>query len=180
MNNPHLTLAGTGDFSLILGATAVPSAEADYDATTAMFGNLKEVTILNEHEVKEHFGSYRGVRILDRVATTQVRKGYKLKLDEVEARALMSLFYASQGVNTGGAPDYETFVPFGAPQLLRGMGRIRLWDTQSETDPRLIHKDFYAVVRFEGDLTLGDDFAEYELRVDLLSPVGTVYLRQDA
>lgn len=178
MNNPNLTLVGTGDFSLIIGATAAPANESDYDATTAAFGNVKEVTVMNEQEVKDHFGSYRGVRILDRSVTTQLRKGYKLKLDEVEKRAIMALFYASQGSDTETSPDYETFIPFAQPQSLRGFGRIRLWDTQSQTNPRFIHKDFHCVVRFEGDLMLGEDMTDFELKVDVLSPVGTVYLRK--
>lgn len=180
MNNPNITLVGTGDFSLIIGTAGIPANESAYDATTAMFGNVKEVTILNEQEVKDHFGSYRGVRILDRSVTTQLRKGYKLKLDEVEKRVIMTLFYAAQGSDTGTTPDYETFVPFGQPQSLRGVARLRLWDTASNQNARMIHKDFYCVVRLEGDLTLGEEFSEYELKVDVLSPVGTVYLRKDS
>jgi hypothetical protein len=179
MNNPNLTLVGTGDFSLIIGATAAPANESDYDATTAAFGNVKEVTVMNEQEVKDHFGSYRGIRILDRSITTQLRKGYKLKLDEFERRVVMALFYASQGADTSTNPAYETFIPFGQPQSLQGFGRIRMWDNLSQSNPRFIHKDFLCVVRFEGDFSLGEDFSEYELKVDILSPVGTVFLRKE-
>jgi len=179
MNNPNLTLVGTGDFSLLIGATAAPANESDYDAAAAMFGNVKEVTVMNEQEVKEHFGSYRGIRILDRSVATQLRKSYKLKLDEVEKRAIMMLFYGAQGADTGTAPAYETFTPFAQPQSLQGFARLRLWDTRSQANPRLMHKDFFCIVRFEGDLTLGDDFTEYEIKVDVLSPVGTVYHRKD-
>lgn len=179
MNNPNLTLVGTGDFSLIIGATAPPGSETDYDSASAAFGNVRELTVLNEQEVKDHYGAYRGVRILDRSVTTQLRKGYKLKLDEVERRAIEALFYATKGDDTATNPPYETFTPFTQPQSLRGFGRIRMWDNHSQTHPRFIHKDFLCVARFEGDLTLGDDFAEYELKVDVLSPVGTVYLRKD-
>ena len=179
MNNPNITLVGTGDFSLIIGATNAPVNESDYDTGTAAFGNVRELTVLNEQEVKEHFGSYRGVRILDRSVTTQLRKGYKLKLDEVERRAIQALFYASQGNDTTTTPPYETFTPFAQPQSLRGYARLRMWDNQSQTNPRFVHKDFFCVVRFEGDLTLGDDFTDYELKVDVLSPVGNVYLRKD-
>ena len=180
MNNPQLTLTGTGDFSLILGATAAPPTEASYDAVAAMFGNVKEVVILNEQEVKDHFGSYRGIRMLDRSVTTQLRKGYTLKLVEVDKRAIMALFYASTTYSTtlGGTP-YETFVPFGQPQSLNGFARLRLWDDTSNSKPRLVHKDFRAIVRFESDLTLGEDFTDYQLKVDVLSPVGLVYLRKD-
>lgn len=180
MNNPNLTLAGTGDFSLITGITAAPANEADYDGASAAFGNVKELTVMNEQEVKDHFGSYRGVRVLDESVTTQLRKGYKLKLDEFERRAVQMLFYGTQGADTMTDPDYETFVPFAQPQSLRGFARIRMWDTRSQVNPRFIHKDFFCVVRFEGDFSLGDDFAEYELKVDVLSPVGTAYLRKDA
>ncbi len=179
MNNPNLTLAGTGDFSLILGATAAPVSEDDYDAAAAAFGNLKEVVVVNDQEVKDHFGTYRGVRILDHSVTTQLRKGYKLKFDEFEERAVRSLFYAEKGEPTITTPVYDTFVPFTAPQSLRGFGRVRLWDTSSQENPRMYHKDFLCVARFEGDFTLGEDYSEYELRVEVLSPVGTVYLRQD-
>lgn len=179
MNNPNITLVGTGDFSLIIGATAAPTNETDYDATAATFGNVKELTVMNEQEVKDHFGSYRGIRILDRSVTTQLRKGYKLKLDEFEKRAVQALFYASQGADTTTNPAYQTFTPFGQPQSLQGFGRIRMWDTLSQINPRFMHKDFLCIVRFEGDFSLGEDFTEYELKVDVLSPVGTVYLRKD-
>jgi hypothetical protein len=180
MNDPNLTLVGTGDFSLIIGATAAPTSENDYDAASAAFGNVKEVTVLNEQEVKDHFGSYRGVRILDRSVTTQLRKGYKLKLDEFEARVVQALFHAAAGADTVTTPPYQTFTPFGQPQSLQGFGRLRLWDTLDQLNPRLVHKDFLCIVRFEGDFSLGEDFTEYELKVDVLSPVGTVYLRKDS
>lgn len=182
MNNPNLTLVGTGDFSLIIGATAAPVNESEYDKTSwqpNMLGNVKEVTVLNEQEVKDHFGSYRGIRILDRSVTTQLRKGYKLKLDEFDHRAIQTLFYANAGADTATTPAYQTFTPFGQPQSLQGFGRLRLWDTRSQVNPRFIHKDFLCIVRFEGDFSLGEDFSEYELKVDVLSPVGTVYLRKD-
>jgi len=180
MNNPNLTLVGTGDLSLIIGAAQAPASEDDYDLATALFGNVKEVSVLNEQEVKEHFGSYRGVRILDKSVTTQLRKGYKMKLDEFDKRAIQALFYANQGADTVTDPAYETFTPFGQPQSLQGFGRVRMWDTIDQVNPRLVHKDFLCVVRFEGDFSLGEDFSEYELKVDVLSPVGTVYLRKDA
>lgn len=179
MNNPNLTLVGTGDFSLIIGATTAPANESEYDAASAAFGNVKEATVMNEQEVKDHFGSYRGIRILDRSVTTQLRKGYKIKLDEFEKRTVQALFYANQGADTGTNPDYQTFTPFGQPQSLQGFGRLRMWDTRSQTNPRFMHKDFFCIVRFEGDFSLGEDFSEYELKVDVLSPVGTVYLRKD-
>lgn len=182
MNNPNLTLAGTGDFSLIIGATEAPTNESAYDATSSprpLFGNVKEVVVLNDQEVKEHFGSYRGIRILDRSVATQLRKGYRLKLDEFDHRAVQTLFYATKGDDTGTNPAYETFTPFALPQSLQGFARLRIWDTRSQVNPRLMHKDFFAIVRFEGEFTLGEDFSEYQLRVDVLSPVGTVYLRKD-
>lgn len=180
MNNPNLTFVGTGDFSLLIGASQPPANESDYDDPSAIFGNVKEVMMLNEQEVKDHFGSYRGVRILDRSVTTQIRKGYRIKLDEVDKRTMMALFYATQGADTTTNPAYETFTPFGQPQSLRGFGRIRLWDTESSSNPRFVHKDFACVARFEGDLSLGEDFTDYEIKIDVLSPVGTVYLRKDS
>jgi hypothetical protein len=181
MNNPNLTLIGTGDFSLIIGATTAPPSESAYDKedwSPNMFGNVKELTILNEQEAKDHFGSYRGVRMLDRTVTTQLRKGYKLKLDDFDHRAMMMLFHAYQSADAGTIPQYQTFTPFGMPQSLRGFGRIRLWDPADPVNPRFVHKNFLCVVRFEGDFSLGEDFSEYEIKVDVLSPVGTVYLKK--
>lgn len=180
MNNPNLTFAGTGDFSLIIAATEAPAQEDAYDAASAAFGNLKEVVVVNEQEVKEHYGTYRGIRILDQTVTTQLRKGYKLKFDEFEERAVRALFNAQKGDPTTTTPPYDTFIPFTSPQSLKGFARVRLWDSRSQENPRMYHKDFLCVVRFEGDFTLGEDFSEYELRVDVLSPVGTVYLRKDS
>ena len=118
------------------------------------------------------------MRILDRSVTTQLRKGYKLKFDELDKRAIQALFYASQGSDVGSNPAYETFTPFALPQSLQGFGRVRLWDTTSQINPRFMHKDFLCIARFEGDLPVGEDFCQYELKVDVVSPVGTLYLRK--
>lgn len=177
-NSPFLTLAGTGDLALIPDTKTPPSAETEYDAASAAFGNIKELTILNETEIKKHFGSYRGVRILDHSVTTQISKGYKLKCDEVDAKAIKALYFASQETDITTPAPYEVFTPFGLLKGLRGMFRVRLWDAFDREYPVLVHKDFYGVLHMEGDLTLGEDFSEYEFRLDVLDPVGTVLLKK--
>ena len=91
MSNANLLLIGGGEFSLITGATAAPASETDYDAGAALFGNVESVSIQNQAETKEHFGTYRGVRILDRVHITQLRLGYTLQLEEVDDRIVETL-----------------------------------------------------------------------------------------
>ena len=180
MSNPNLLLIGSGDFSIITGISVAPTNEYDYDAADAMFGNLKAFSFQNQAETKEHFGSYRGVRILDKVFTTQLRLGYMLQLEEVNDRIVETLFYGSSGNLTGGNPDYREINPLQKPQSLNGFARLRVWDDKDAQNPRLMHKDFRCNVRINNQPELGDDWFGYELKVDVLSPVGTVFLRQDA
>lgn len=181
MSNPNLLLIGTGDFSLITGATTIPETEAAYDAAGAMFGNLKTFSFQNQAETKEHFGSYRGVRILDKVFTTQLRLGYLLQLEEVDDRLVETLFYGSaSGEQTNTVPKYKVINPLRRPQQLTGFARLRVWDDRDAQNPRLIHKDFWCSVRLNNQPEVGEDWFGYELKVDVLSPIGTVYLREDA
>lgn len=180
MSDPSLLLIGSGDFSLITGISVAPDNEADYDSAAAMFGNLKAYSIQNQAETKEHFGSYRGVRILDKVFTTQLRLGYMLQLEEVDDRVVETLFYGRAGALTGTAPDYRQVTPLLNPQSLNGFARLRTWDDADPQNPRLMHKDFRCNARLNNQPEMGEDWFGYELKVDVLSPVGTVYLRQDA
>ncbi len=179
MSDPNLLLIGSGDFSLITGTSAAPSVEADYDQPAATFGNLKAFSFQNQGETKEHFGSYRGVRILDKVFTTQLRLGYLLQLEEVDDRIVETLFYGSAGSLTGGTPDYRQITPLQRPQSLTGFARLRIWDDRDAQNPRIMHKDFRCNVRLNNQPELAEDWFGYELKVDVLSPVGTVYLRQE-
>ncbi len=180
MPNPNLLLIGSGDFSLISGVAAAPVNEADYDAADAMFGNLKAFSFQNQAETKEHFGSYRSVRILDKVFTTQLRLGYMLQLEEVNDRVVETLFYGAAGALTGTNPDYREIAPLQRPQSLNGFARLRVWDDQDAQNPRLVHKDFQCNVRLNNQPELAEEWFGYELKVDVLSPVGTVFLRQEA
>ncbi len=180
MPNPNLLLIGSGDFSLITGTTVVPESEAAYDEASAMFGNVKTFSFQNQAETKDHFGSYRSVKILDRVFTTQLRLGYLLQLEEVDDRAVEALFYGVSGELTGTDPDYRKINPLQRPQNLNGFARLRVWDDKHAQSPRLIHKDFWCNVRLNNQPEVGDEWFGYEMKVDVLSPVGTVYLRKDA
>lgn len=180
MPDPSLLLIGSGDFSLVTGVSVAPADEVSYDDTAAMFGNLKAFSFQNQAETKEHFGSYRNVKILDRVFTTQLRLGYMLQLEEVDDRIVEAMFYGSSGALTGTNPDYRQITPLVNPQSLNGFGRLRIWDDVDPQNPRLMHKDFQCNMRLNNQPELGEDWFGYELKVDVLSPVGTVFLRQDA
>ena len=179
MPDPNLLLIGSGDFSLITGINVAPENEADYDAASAMFGNLKAFSFQNQSETKEHFGSYRGIRILDKVFTTQLRLGYMLQLEEINDRIVETLFYGESSGLTGSNPDYREVTPLLRPQSLSGFARLRVWDDRDQQNPRMMHKDFRCNVRLNNQPELGDDWFGYEFKVDVLSPVGSVFLRQD-
>lgn len=144
-----------------------------------MFGNLKAFSFQNQGETKEHFGSYRGIKILDKVFTTQLRLGYTLQLEEVNNRTVEHLFYGKLGEATDTTPKYATIKPLQRPQSLNGFARLRIWDGHDMENPRLVHKDFYCNVRLNNQPELADEWFGYELKVDVLSPVGTVFLRDD-
>lgn len=180
MPDPSLLLIGSGDFSIVTGVAVAPANEAEYDGAEAMFGNMKAFSFQNQAETKEHFGSYRGVRILDDVFTTQLRLGYLLQLEEINDRIVETLFYGESAGLTASSPGYREITPLLRPQSLSGFGRLRVWDQRDPQNPRLMHKDFRCNVRLNNQPELGEDWFGYEFKVDVLSPVGTVFLRQDA
>lgn len=109
------------------------------------------------------------------------RHGYLLQLEEVDDRLAESLFYGSgTGEETNTTPKYRIINPLRRPQSLTGFARLRIWDDRDTQNPRLIHKDFWCSVRLNNQPEAGEDWFSYELKVDVLSPIGTVYLRQES
>lgn len=83
---PHKTEAlviGTGEFSFALGAASVVAAQL---IGWEDFNNVTTSTIQTKATTKEHKGSYRGIKRVDKTHATDTKVGYQLKFDEVDAK----------------------------------------------------------------------------------------------
>jgi len=86
----------SGQFSLAIGATSKAAAQL---VGYADFGNLVSFSLKSKGTVKEHIGSYNGVRRIDKTAVTETRVGYQIKSDESSAQNMRFALYGSPGAN---------------------------------------------------------------------------------
>lgn len=181
MSDTDKILIGNGELSFIIGQATVPALETEYDAAGVAQFVCRDVGFLLEQEVKKHHGIYKGIRILDDIAITQIEMGYKLTLEEVTKQALqMMMLDDGTTADEGSSPDYEKLVPFSSGLALDGFARLRIWDERDQVNPRLMHKDFKAKLILDGSPELGDDWFTFQANLFVLSPVGTFFSRIDA
>ena len=93
-HNLSSLLIGTGEFSFALNATTPAQAAAQGYKD---FGNVTAVSINPEGEMKEHFGSYRGVVRRDDLRKRKIKLGYKLTSDEFTQNNLSYAFFGTTG-----------------------------------------------------------------------------------
>lgn len=169
-------LVASGDFSLLIDSAEKPAQDTAYDDATTLIDGIKKVVISNKAEEKEHFGASKGIVSLDEVSFFKHQLGYKLTSEKFDARMVRSLFFASQGTDSGTAPAaYETFTPLSTPQGLRGFARLRLWDRKNQVNPRFIHQDFECLVKVSNDPEINpEDYTSLELEVRVIGAVGTI------
>jgi len=117
MTDPRQLLIGTGLFSFVEGTERPPDDDM-YNATEFQFGNVKAFTFQTQSETKDHFGSYGGVKILDRVHTTMLRLGYTLQLEQMHELGVRALFFggAAEGGNYNNW-TYRKLTPLAAPAM---------------------------------------------------------------
>lgn len=92
----HITdavLIGTGEFSIAVGASTPAAAQL---IGYKDFGNVKVFDVSAEGEKKEHYGSYRGTQVRDRLDNRKLKIGYKLTCDEWTADMLSYFFFGKQ------------------------------------------------------------------------------------
>ena len=87
---------GSGQFSLAIGAKTVAAAHL---IGWVDFGNLASFSLKSKGTVKEHIGSYNGVRRVDKTAVTETRVGYEIKSDESSAQNMRFALYGNPGSN---------------------------------------------------------------------------------
>ena len=88
-HNLKALLIGTGEFSFSEDAASVSDAQSKGFLD---FGNVTASTPSPEQTKEEHFGSYRGVRRVDKTAVTENKLSYKIKVDEFNKSNLEILF----------------------------------------------------------------------------------------
>src|SRR4051812_44171623 len=95
-HNLNALVIGTGEFSFAAGATSLAAAQligwVDFD-------NVTTGTIQSKSTTKEHKGSYRGVKRLDKTHVTETKVGYQLKFDAIDAQKVTLLFRGTRLAN---------------------------------------------------------------------------------
>lgn len=178
-NDTKKLLIGGGDFSLIVGATEKPAAEADYDAAAAQFGNINTITPIREATKVEHMGSYNGKKVLDDIFVTMLKSGFKINGDEFGEMMYRLLYFAGAGVDHTD-PDFTAYTPQVDAIPLKGYGRMRVYDGR-DTDgvPRIKWVDFACIVEMTTPPTFdGEKYSGWEADVHVLTDVGTVIVKK--
>lgn len=96
VHNLDALLIGTGEFHFSEGATTAALA-GGVGKGYRSFDNVKAFALQPEAEQKEHVGSYRGVRRVDKTIVTQVKFGYRLTLDTFDLQKFLFMYF---GVET--------------------------------------------------------------------------------
>jgi hypothetical protein len=87
---------GIGEFSLSEDAATAAAAQlAGFDD----FGNLTVASLQSKSTPKEHKGSYRDGKRIDKTSVIDTLVGYQIKCDEITARKMRLYFYGSQITN---------------------------------------------------------------------------------
>jgi hypothetical protein len=95
-HNVNYLVIGTAEFSFCNGATSVAAAQAiGWDD----FNNVSAATIQSKATTKEHKGSYRGVKRIDKTHASDVKAGYQLKFEEIDAKKLAIQFRGTRLAN---------------------------------------------------------------------------------
>lgn len=95
-HNLAALVIGTGEFSFANGATSVTAAQLiGWDD----FDNVTTGSIQSKSATKEHKGSYRGIRRVDKTHATDTKVGYQLKFDAIDAKKLVYVFRGTRLAN---------------------------------------------------------------------------------
>jgi len=89
LHNLDALLIGTGEFLFSSGATSVADAQR---RGYVSFGNIVASTPSVEQTREEHFGSYRGIRRMDKIVVTESKLRYRIRSDEWNFYNLQLLF----------------------------------------------------------------------------------------
>jgi hypothetical protein len=95
-HNLNALVIGTGEFSFANGAASVVAAQA---IGWVDFGNVTTGSIQSKATTKEHKGSYRGIKRVDKTHVTETKVGYQLKFDEIDAKKVAITFRGTQLTN---------------------------------------------------------------------------------
>ena len=176
--NTSRIFSGAGDFAMIIGSTAAPTDETDYDLAENSFGNVAAIDPANESEAQEIFGSYNGVLILDEILNTSHKIKFKLTCDEVGHQAIRAMFGADEGTaNTD--VEFMDYTPLTGANSMTGFARLRIYDAKDNTDPRVEWKNFKCHVKLSSQPKFDGKYNTFEYEVTVLGNVGTVTVKKD-
>lgn len=99
MSNQHNLDAlafATGEFSFARGATTAAEAQ---EMGYRDFGNLISASFSPEVEKVEHYGSYRGIRRVDRNVISSTKFQYTIKVDELDREKLLFALLGETSTN---------------------------------------------------------------------------------
>lgn len=95
-HNLSTVLLGTGEFSFASGAASLAAAQL---VGWQDFDNVTTFSVQSKNEKVEHFGSYRGVKRLDKTYFKRVQAGYQLKFSAIDAQRISVMYYGTVGAN---------------------------------------------------------------------------------
>lgn len=95
VHNLDALLIGTGEFFFAEDAATAAQAGAPGKGYRS-FDNIKAFAIQPEAEQKEHVGSYRGTRKVDKTFITQTKIGYRLTCDTIGLQKLLFMFFGTE------------------------------------------------------------------------------------
>jgi hypothetical protein len=95
-HNLNALVIGTAEFSFANGAVSRAAAQL---IGWVDFGNVTTGSIQSKSTNKEHKGSYRGIKRVDKTHVTDTKVGYQLKFDEIDATKVNITFRGTQLTN---------------------------------------------------------------------------------
>lgn len=140
------------------------------------FGNVLNVSVNSSVEELKHYGSYNGVRRVDRTSITQSELAYTVRLDEIDERVLKVLMCAAPSTNS--KAGYTAFEPLKNFNI-KGIGVIQIQDVDDdEGAPRFIHEYFGCELKIDGAVDFDPSkWAEASLVITMTNPKGTFYVK---
>lgn len=174
VSGPGTGFAATFTTNLgVIDSVTVTNAGSGYQTD---FGNLVSISMNASKEELKHYGSYSGVRRVDRTVITQAELAYTLRLDEIDKRIIEVLVQAAAG--TGTKTGYTALEPL-KDFNIKGIGCLEIQDVDDEDgSPRIIHEYFGCELKVDGAVDFNpQNWSEASLVVTMTNPKGTFWVK---
>ena len=189
-----------GDPDYDFGSDGADNAHAgltNATGTPLVFGSTNPVVVYNYYDLLDANGN----RLIDLTAVSLVGKlsqygdaqdktalieGVDFDVDKKNAMVKFLRSFSADTITpslstsavTSASTNYMTKLKPLQQGYLSGMGRIFIYDQDLENNLALSHRDFFAHLSIDGNVSLAsDDFAEMTLKLSVLVPEGELLVR---